>query len=206
VYPGGADVLNGIVPAGVPGHVADPCGPSCSSDPASSKVLIQQLFNGAGIPPVNIDYYQGPEEEAVAGAIEASLAAVGIPTVKRPKPAAEYDQFATSGQAQLFRLGAVGVYASAEAYLAPLFFSGSRDNATGFTNADFDSLVAQAQATADPAARLKLEQQAEQTLMALVPIMPIAQFRTTAIVSSRVHDLELSVLGTFACERVWIDT
>lgn len=205
VYPGVGQLLNGMIPAGVPGHVDDPCGALCAFDPTGARDLAAQVFGPNPIPTVNIDYFAGTEEEAVASVISSSLAAANIPSVKRPKPIDQYDKFAVSGQAQLFRLGAVGTYASADAYLGALFLTGSRDNATGFSDASFDELVKQARSTIDPTARVKLEQQAEQRLMSLVPVMPIAQFRTTAVVGKNVRDLRLSLQGTFAGEAVWLD-
>src|SRR5581483_4473594 len=204
VYPAVAEPLGGIVPDGVAGHMADPCGSACSYDPEGAKALLAQAFPDGNIPTVNIDYFTGTGEDAVAGAIESSLAAVGIPTNKRPLPPDQYDQFAVSGQQGLFRLGTIGVYPSPDAYLAPLFVSGSRDNATGFADAGVDQLIGMARATADPAARQNLYQQAEHAIMQLVPILPIAQFLTKAVVSPRVHDLVLGVDGTFAGERVWL--
>lgn len=205
VYPGIGQLLNGMVPAGVPGHVDDPCGSPCAFDPNAARDLAAQVFGPNPIPTVNIDYFVGTEEEAVASVISSSLAAVNIQTVKRPKPTDQYDQFAVSGQAQFFRLGAVGTYASADAYLGALFLTGSRDNATGFSDTTFDDLVRQARSTIDPTARVKLEQQAEQRLMSLVPVMPIAQFRTAAVAGKNVRDLRLSLQGTFDGTAVWLD-
>lgn len=208
VYPGIADVLNGVVPAGVAGHVDDPCGEPCTYDPTAARALLAQAFPDGNIPPFNIDYFTGAGEEAVAGTIVTDLAAVGITVTKRPKDPGgdpgQYDLFAVSGQQQLFRLGVIGMYSSPDAYLGPLFVSGSHDNATGFSAAAIDQLLGTARSTADPAARLHLYQQAEQQVMALVPIVPIAQFRSKAVVSKRVHDLVVTVNGTFAGDKVWI--
>jgi len=208
VYPGIADVLNGVVPSGVAGHVGDACGDPCKFDPAGAKALLAQAFPDGNIPPFNLDYFTGTGEEAVAGTIATDLAAVGITVTKRPKEPGgdpgQYDLFAVSGQQQLFRLGEIGMYPSPDAYLGPLFLSGSHDNATGFTVAPIDQLLQSARATADPTARLQLYQQAEQQIMALAPIVPIAQFRSKAVVSKRVHDLVVTVNGTFAGDKVWI--
>jgi ABC-type transport system substrate-binding protein len=133
---------------------------------------------------------------------------VGINVTKQPKEPGgdpgQYDLFAVSGQQQLFRLGVIGMYASPDAYLVPLFLTGSRDNATAFTSASIDQLLVSARATADATARQALYQQAEQQTMALAPIVPIAQFRTKAVVASRVRDLVLTVNGTFAGDKVWL--
>ncbi|HEY2815033.1 MAG TPA: ABC transporter substrate-binding protein [Acidimicrobiales bacterium] len=204
VYPALADPLGGIVPAGVAGHVEDPCGTPCAFDPAGAKALLAQAFPDGNIPTVNLDYFTGTGEDAVAGAIESGLAAVGVPTNKRPLPPDQYDQFAVSGQQGLFRLGAIGVYPSPDAYLAPLFTSGSRDNATGFSNPAVDQLLAAARANPDPATRVQQYQQAEAAIMQQVPILPIAQFLTKSVASPRVHDLTITVNGTFAGDKVWL--
>ena len=190
VYPGIADLLNGVVPAGVAGHVDDPCGDPCKFDPDGGARCSRRRFPDGNIPAFNLDYFTGTGEEAVAGTIATNLAAVGINVTKRPKDPGDpgqYDLFAVSGQQQLFRLGSIGIYPSPDAYLAPLFLSGSRDNATGFSTPAVDQLLQSARATADPTARQQLYQQAEQQIMALAPIVPIAQFRTKAVVAPRVR-------------------
>src|SRR5207249_941595 len=121
---------------------------------------------------------------------------------KRPLPSDQYDQFAVSGQQQLFRLGWIGVDPTQDAYVAPLFATGSRGNTTGFSVAAVDQLLASARATADPGSRVQLYQQAEQQIMAQAPIVPIAQFETKALVGSQVRGLLLNVDGTFDVTRV----
>jgi ABC-type oligopeptide transport system substrate-binding subunit len=85
-----------------------------------------------------------------------------------------------------------------------LFLSGSRDNATGFSAPVIDQLLQSARSTPDPAARQQLYQQAEQQIMALAPIVPIAQFRTKSVVGRQVHELVIGVNGTFAGDKVWL--
>ena len=204
VYPGIADPLVGVVPDGVAGHVDDACGDPCTFDPAAAKALLAQAFPDGKVPPINLDFFTGTREAAVAGTIVSNLAAVGIQANPRPKSPEEYDPFVVTGQQQLFRYTAIGVYPSPDAYLAPLFLSGSRDNVTGFSNPQVDQELNVARATPDPAGRQNLYRQAEKHVMEQAPIVPIAQFRSKVVVSERVHDLELTVNGTFAGDKVWI--
>jgi len=204
VYPDVADPLSGLIPAGIAGHVDNACGQSCGYDVDGAKALLAQAFPSGPPPTVNIDYEDGTDEAAVAGAIAAQLNAVGIPTATRPHPADQYPQFAVSGQQQLFELGWIGFYDDPDAYLAPLFTTGSRDNATGMSSPPFDDLVRQARTTADPHARVPLEQQAEQQVLALAPVVPIAQFRTRVVFTKQVHDLAIAIDGTFAGSAVWL--
>jgi len=209
VYPGIADLQNGVIPAGVAGHLDDPCGEACRFDPDGARALLAEAFPDGNIPAFNLDYFTGTGEEAVAGSIATNLAAVGINVTKQPKdPGGEpgqYDLFAVSGQQQLFRLGVIGMYPSPDAYVTPLFLSGSRDNATGFAAASVDELLGTARATADPTERQRLYSQAEQQIMGFAPIVPIAQFRTKSVVSPRVRDLVVTVNGSFAGDKVWLE-
>jgi oligopeptide transport system substrate-binding protein len=204
VYPGIADPLLGVVPSGVAGHVDDACGDPCKFDVAASKALLAQAFPDGKVPAINLDFFTGTREAAVAGTIVSNLAAVGIQANPRPKSPEDYDPFVVTGQQQLFRFTAIGVYPSPDGYLAPLFLSGSRDNVTGFSNPQVDQELNVARATPDPAGRQNLYQQAEKHIMEQAPIVPIAQFRTKAVVSRRVQDLVLTVNGTFAGDKVWL--
>ena len=204
VYPGIADPLVGVVPVGVAGHVDDACGDPCRFDPAASKALLAQAFPDGKVPAINLDFFTGTREAAVAGTIVSNLATVGIQANPRPRSPEDYDPFVVTGQQQLFRYTAIGVYPSPDAYLAPLFLSGSRDNVTGFSNPQVDQELNVARATPDVAGRQNLYQQAEKHIMEQAPIVPIAQFRSKVVVSRRVHDLVLTVNGTFAGDKVWL--
>jgi ABC-type transport system substrate-binding protein len=205
VYGSAALPLAGVVPAGVPGgHVVDPCDGGCSFDVAAARSLVQAAFPAGDVPEVQLDYYVSSQEEAVAGIIESSLEAVGIPAARRPRPFEEYQQFAVSGEQELFRLGWIGIYPSAGAYLQPLFRSDGLDNATGFADATVDGLLATARSSLDVSARGSAYRQAERTVMGLVPIVPLLQFETHIVAAERVQDLDVSVLGTFAGEQVWL--
>jgi ABC-type transport system substrate-binding protein len=202
VYAGVAEPLAAVVPAGVPGHVADACG--CGYDPDGARALAGALAAEAPLAEVQLDYYEGAAEEAVATIVETSLEAVGIPAAKRPQPFEQYQQFAVSGQQELFRLGWIGVYRSPEAYLGPLFQSGGLDNAMAFADPGVDAALTAARSTADPRQRRTRYAEVERAVMALVPIVPVAQFTTRSVAGERVRDLTLSVDGTFDGTVVWL--
>ena len=194
--------LNGVVAAGVPGHQADPCGEKCRYDPARSRALLAEAFPNRPVPEVRIDYDEDPTQEAVAHAIAAGLRAVDIPVALRPHSFTDYVRFAASGQQELFRLAWIGAYASPDAFLGPLFYSGKPDNVTGYTSNDFDALVRAAREEPDRAKADYVYQVAEQLIMHDLPVVPIAQYETHTLVSSRVRDLTMSAFGTFDASEV----
>ncbi|MGH9242984.1 MAG: ABC transporter substrate-binding protein [Acidimicrobiales bacterium] len=204
VYDGIGDPLTGLVPAGLPGHVVDPCGEACAFDPAGARALVAAVFPAGNVPEVQLDYYQDPGEEAVATIIETSLEAVGIPAARRPRPFQEYQQFAVSGEQELFRLGWIGAYPSPEAYVGPLFSTGSPDNATGFADQAVQGLLDSARAEPAPDARATQYQEVERAILAQTPIVPIVQFRTRAVVGERVEGLRFGVTGTFDVRQVTV--
>ena len=205
VYLGRGTVLGGVVPAGVPGHLVDPCGPPCAHDVEAARTLVATMSTeGLPIPEVQLDYYEGTLEDAVAGILEANLEAVGIPAAKRPHTAEEYDAFVTSGQQELFLFGWVGAYPLADAYLVPQFVTGSGDNITGFTDPTVDALLTTARSTADPAARATAYADAERAILGLAPVIPLIQFQTHSVSAKRVRDLEVGLNGTFAGDLVWL--
>jgi ABC-type oligopeptide transport system substrate-binding subunit len=104
----------------------------------------------------------------------------------------------------MFRLGWIGAYPSADAFLSSLFVSGLSDNLTGFSSPEIDLLLRGARAQADRDQRWDLYRQAERKIMAQVPVVPIVQYDTHAVVASNVRGLVLTAAGTFDASRVWL--
>lgn len=202
VYDGRVRPTAGVVAEGVPGYQANACGDKCAFDPARSKALLADAFGSKAVPEINIDFDDDPTQQAVAAAMQANLKAVGITANLRSHTYADYLKFASSGKQELFRLAWIGAYASPDAFLTPLFYSGRPDNVTGFANSDFDAMIRAAREQPDPAKSLQAYQAAEKFLMAQLPVMPIAQYETHTLASARVRDLTMSAFGTFDASRV----
>ncbi len=202
VYGNRVRPLNGVVAEGVPGHQPDPCGEKCRYDPARAMALLAETFGNRPVPEVRIDYDEDPTQEAVAQAIAEDLRAASIPVALRPHSFTEYVRFAASGQQEFFRLAWIGAYASPDAFLGPLFYSGKPDNVTGYASNDFDALVRAAREEPDKAKAEYVYQVAEQLIMHDLPVVPIAQYETHTLTSSRVRDLTMSAFGTFDASQV----
>ena len=202
VYGNRVRAVSGVVAQGVPGYQDNACGERCHFDPNRARALLAEVFGSRPVPAVNIDFDDDPTQEAVAKAMADNLKAVGIPANLRPHAYAEYLKFASSGQQELFQLAWIGSYASPDAFLTPLFYSGKPDNVFGYNSPDFDALIRAARESNDPAKALVTYQAAEKYVMAQLPVVPIAQYETHTLVSSRVRDLTMSAFGTFDAARV----
>lgn len=203
VYGPSARVLKGLIPEGIPGAQADACGERCNRDPNRARALVAEAFPpGKAVPEVQIDFDDDGTQRAVAQAIQANLREVGIPATLRPHSYADYLRFAISGQQELFRLGWIGAYPTADAFLTPLFQSGLRDNITGFSSTVVDNTLKNGRAEADETKRIGAYQAAEKLVLDQMPIVPLAQFQFQSVSSDRVSGLIVSGLGTFDATKV----
>ena len=204
VYSDTVRPIRGVVPEGTPEFVRNACGERCAYDPAHARSLVAAVFGTNPVHEITIDFDDDVTQRTIVTRIKADLAAVGIPAVMRPHAPSDYLKFAVSGQQELFRLGWIGAYPTADAFLSPLFVSGLPDNVTGFSSPEIDLLLKGARAEPDDAKRIALYQQAERKIMAQLPVVPIAQFDTHAVIGKRVRDLILTSTGTFDASRVWL--
>lgn len=201
VYQGTVRPIDGLVVAGLTAFQPSACG-RCGHDPVRARALLAELFPGTGPPEIGLDYDKDPSQEAVAKAIQAQLRTVGVTVTIRPRPPDEYDEFVVSGQQELFRLGWIAAYPSADAFLAPLFASGSPNNLTDFASPAVDEQLRRARAEPDAVRRTELYREAERAILDQVPVIPIAQFQLHAVVSKRVRDLQANALGSFDASLV----
>lgn len=204
VYGSTVTPIDGVVVDGVAGHQADPCGERCAFDPIRAKALVAEVFAGAPAPEVMLGFDDDEAQQAVAKAIQAGLAEVGITVTLVPKSLKDYKDYAVSGQQELFRLGWIARYPSADDFLPPLFLTGSPNNLTGFSLPTVDEQLRAARAEADAGRRAELYRAAERAIMETVPVVPIAQFHLHVVVGSRVRDLALTSAGTFDASAVWL--
>ncbi len=204
IYGAAARRLDGLVPDGVPGFQPDACGERCLYDPERAKALLAEVFGGQPAPEVALDFDDTGTQRAVAEAMQANLQAVGIPAALRSHPFADYLKFAVSGAQEIFRLGWIGAYPTADGYLTPLFRSGLPDNVTGFASTPVDDLLLAGRREADETRRTANYQQAEKLVLEQLPVIPLAQFAFHSLVSARVAGLVMSGLGTFDATRVQV--
>ena len=204
VYADLADPLATVVPAGVPGHDVDRC-EACGHDPDRAEALLALAFPDGQVPVVHIDFDQSPAQEAMARLVAQDLEAVGIPSELRPLPLEDYKRFVVAGTQELFSFGWIGGYASADAYLAPLFASTASDNLTGYGAPAVDAALAAARSS-DAAAATATDQwaAAEAQVLSDAVVVPIAQFRTQVVLDDRVQGFAHAVDGTVDWADVWV--
>lgn len=196
--------LRAIVPRDVPGYNDDACTNLCEYSQDVARAWLALAFPAGGIPTVILDGYEDPVQRAMLESVKTQLGAVGIPAEVRVRPFEEYRSFATSGQQSVFSFGWVGIAPMQDAYLAPLFRSGSPDNVTGFRSADIDAQISQARTNGNAQQREEAYSWIERQVLNQSVLVPIAQLRTNQVVGDRVHGWSTRLDGTFVVPDVWV--
>jgi ABC-type oligopeptide transport system substrate-binding subunit len=205
-YGSTAQVAGGLIPLGVPGGPTVSCRDRCSFDAPSARRLLAEAFPNGQVPAIAIDYDDDPIQGAIAAEAIRQLAAVGIPAQARPHSVDTYGAFLASGQGEMFRLGWVADYPSAQTFLSPLFVRGAPDNVIGVSSQTFEDALHAAEREPDAARRIADFLHAEAAVLDQYAVAPVVQFETRVAVGTPVHGLRLDPFGTFDGAGVWLSS
>ncbi len=165
---GTATVAQSFAPSTIPGGGTDICGDSCVFDAAKAKQLLEQ---GGGVPgnKVQIASIQGADNsvrKAVCNQIQQNLG-VACTLKMFPDFGAMLDAYAKLGAGDTGFILALGWGAdnpTINNMIAPLFGTGAPSNYIGYSNKQFDELVARGNAEQDPQAQINDWLEAEKVL------------------------------------------
>lgn len=184
-FQGAAGPAAGIVPAGVPGARQNPC-PSCQHDPGQAGALFD-LIGAAARTPVVMAVAATGFDRRVAAEVKAQLAQVGLPVKVEEVAPSSILSPAERGDAQLYGFGWAADSPRMDPFLAgmPLDLAGK----------DLERVLAQARSTGDQAARTRLYQQVEQGLLEAAAVVPVLQYRHSAVLALGVEGFDLTPWG-----------
>jgi oligopeptide transport system substrate-binding protein len=148
-------------------------------DPVRAKQLLQESKYGgpSGLPKVKLTVAGGAGGATVGAGLEAIQQMwkqnLGVDVeIEQVETAAFYDDL-DQAKVQMWSLGWIMDYPDPEDLIDLLFYSKSRQNNSGYNNPQFDAIIDKARVEANPEARLKLYQDAEQLLIQDLPWMPL---------------------------------
>lgn len=185
------------------------CGDSCAYDPAGARKLIAE---GGGIPggQVKITYNadSGSHKEwvdAVCNSINKALgsnrACVGNPV----GTFADYrNQITQSKMSGPFRAGWQMDYPLIQNFLQPLYYTNASSNDGKWSNKDFDRLVDQANAEADPAKAIETFKQAEGVVRDQMAAIPLWYQNGSAGYSERISNVSLNQFSVPVYEEITV--
>ncbi len=204
-YEGTRDPADNIVPPGMAGYEAGAWPMSTYDLEGAKKALADAGFpEGKGAPEITITYNNDGGHEKVMQLVQSDLKAIGLnakfDTADFPNTLKKYD----AGNFQIGRLGWVADYPIMDNFLFPLFTTGAGDNKSAYSNPEVDKTLKDARATTDVNARLALYQQADKTIGAAVPVVPVVFYKHHHVASDRVNELTYSAMGLADFQKVWL--
>jgi ABC-type transport system substrate-binding protein len=198
-FAGALSPAAGIVPHGIPGAGQAAC-PSCDHDPARARALLAQVGRAAK-GPVDLAVPATSLDRRIAGLIAADLHGVGIDVRVATVDPARYAA-ALGAHPAIFAVTETAAYPRMDAFLSRQFRTRGDANRTGYADPTVDSLLSQARATADEAARTSLYQRAEATVLLDVPVAPVLEQRQSAVLASGVEGFDLTPWGAIDLSTV----
>ncbi len=171
--------LSFIPPDMIPGYTA-PTGAGVAFDPPAAKKLLADAgyADGSKLAGLSILYNTAGGHESIAQAIQHMWRQhLGVVVTLEGLEVRSFRQRLKEQKYTIARASWIGDYRDPTTFLDKYHSQGG-NNDSKYRSAEYDALLAQATATADPAARLQVLQQAEARLLTDQPIAPIFHYIT----------------------------
>jgi oligopeptide transport system substrate-binding protein len=176
-------------------------------DVAKAKQLLAEAGfpDGRGFPKPTILYNTLESHKTIAEAIQQMWKqALNVEAVLENQEWKVYLNTKTQKNYDLARYGWIADYVDPNAFLG-MWISGSGNNDTGWSNAEYDRLIAAAGATTVTAERFELFQKAEALLLDEMPVIPIYFYTSVYLLQPSVKEWYLNLLDQQAYKDVYLD-
>jgi oligopeptide transport system substrate-binding protein len=176
-------------------------------DPEKARALLAEAGfpNGRGFPPITIQYNTNDTHKHVAELIQYQWKEqLGIQVELRGLEWQAYLQNQQTLQYQVSRAGWHGDYPDPNTFLN-MWVTGGGNNQTGWSNAQYDALIQQAQNEPEDKRRVEYFRQAEQILMDELPIIPIYFYLSTSMSKPYVRGYYENFHDLHPLKDIWID-
>jgi oligopeptide transport system substrate-binding protein len=191
VLQGAGSATTTWIPDGMPGHNAD-YGKQYAFDAARAKDLLKQAGyeNGNGLPEITFLMVNNPVNQLTGEFLKAQFKDnLGVDVSFEYLEGPQFGPRFVTGQyqASIQRWHADWPYP--DNWLPAQFTTGSRNNVSKYSNAEFDKLMKQAAAETSDANRLKVYATAEKLMLDEAGLVPLYNMRTYTLVKPNVKDL-----------------
>jgi len=175
-------------------------------DPAKAKALFESAGGAAAVGgkieiAYNVDGGHKPWVDATCNQIKKNL---GVDCVGNPQP--KFAELLTKVEHKqpvgLFRMGWVFDYPAMENYLGPLYTTHGSSNYYGYSNLEFDALVADGDKAPTPEEATKFYQRAEDILARDLPVIPLRYRPNNFGHSTRVKNVFMDAFFLFDKMRI----
>ena len=171
--------------------------PDMDGNIEKAKELLKEAGyeNGEGLPTIELMYNSEGAHKDICQIIQENLAKIGINIELANQEWAVFLNTRQQGGYEIARQGWIGDYSDPMTFL-DLFVTGGGNNDSGYSNPEYDALIAAAKVETDPDKRKEQLREAEDILMDDMPILPIYYYTTVMGWNENVKGIQVSVLGT----------
>jgi oligopeptide transport system substrate-binding protein len=184
VYEGSRTTATGITPPGIPGFEEGLCD-YCGYDPEAAEAAFQEWQDAGNSldEPLPIQFNADSGHEPVVQIIIDNLADIGLEAVGEPIPPDDYFGQLAEGACVFCRVGWLSDYPTYDNFTFDIFGTEALDgNNYGYSNPEFDELIADAKATTDADEAGELYREAEQLLLNTdTGVVPINWYNGTRV-------------------------
>lgn len=172
----------------------------------AKKLLAEAGYpEGKGLPEIALLYNTSEEHKIIAESIQEMWKKnLGVTVTLTNQEWKVYLQSRSKGDFQIARSAWIGDFLDPMTYLDTLTGTNG-NNHTRWSNAEYDKLVRTAQATLDPAVRMKSMHDAEKILMADMPIMPIYFYTSKILEKPNAKGVIRDALGAVYLREAYIE-
>jgi oligopeptide transport system substrate-binding protein len=193
-----------LVPPGMPHYKAPTLG---AENVAEARRLLAEAGypDGRGFPKLEILYNTHEAHQTIAELVRKQWQRnLGINVETRNEEWASYQSSIRQMNYTVARRGWIGDYLDPNTYL-DMMVTGGENNSTGWSNAEYDRLIAAARSEIDERRRLEILHHAEEILMRDVPIVPIYFYVSKNMVKPYVRGFYNNLEDLHPLDDIWID-
>jgi oligopeptide transport system substrate-binding protein len=176
-------------------------------DPEKARTLLAEAGfpKGLGFPKLELHYNNDEVHQSIAELVRKQWQReLGIAIGLRNEEFASYLESQHRMDFMISRRAWIGDYMDANTFLDMYVTDGDNNN-TGFSNAEYDKLIADAAKELDPAKRRLLLEHAERILMQEMPIIPIYFYVSRNLVRPYVRGWYNNFQDNHQLRTIWID-
>ena len=171
----------------------------------AKKLLAEAGYpNGEGLPTLEFMFNSEGAHKNVAQVIQQDWNKLGVNVELANQEWKVFLNTRQEGGYSIARHGWSGDYVDPMTFL-DLWVTGGGNNDAGYSNAEYDSLVAQAKAEQDSTKRWELMHKAESIIMEDMPIIPLYYYTKVKAAKPEVKGFRVSTLGHVLFDQAYIE-
>lgn len=201
---GGEKAATSYVPPGMEGYTP---AQGEAFDPQNARALLAEAGypGGRGMRVLELLYNKDERHERIAEVLQSDWKTnLGIDVVLRNEEWGIFLNTLHKGEYDIARSGWIADYVDPNAFLE-LFITGGENNETGWANAAYDRLIAQAAEQPDRQQRFAVLGEAEALLLAEKPIIPLYTYISKNLIRPYVEGFHPTLLDVHPLEALRVD-